>query len=109
MLGKASACSVARVRGIVTRHELKALKFLPAGTNVPWHRVISSSGAISSRGPGTNGAERQRRALEAEGVEVLVGRTGELHVSLAEYGWFPATLHNAVPDEDDDQNDEEDL
>jgi methylated-DNA-protein-cysteine methyltransferase-like protein len=28
--------------------------------------------------------------LEAEDVEVRVGRTNELLVDLAEYGWFPA-------------------
>lgn len=70
-----------------------ALKFLgpqagAAGT-VPWQRVLGSAGTISSRGPGTSGAERQRQALEAEGVVVTVGRTGDLRVDLTIYGWFP--------------------
>ena len=68
-----------------------ALKFLSPDVEppVPWYRVVSSSGAISSRGPGTEGAQRQRDELEAEGVEVRVGRTGELLVDLKAWGWFP--------------------
>ncbi|KAG9221401.1 hypothetical protein CCMSSC00406_0008343 [Pleurotus cornucopiae] len=75
-----------------SRHVGQALKFLSPNTNppVPWHRVIASSGAISSRGPGTNGAQLQQEALEAEGVEVTVGRTGELRVDMKTWGWFPA-------------------
>ncbi|KAI0313515.1 6-O-methylguanine DNA methyltransferase [Amylostereum chailletii] len=74
-----------------SRHVGQALKWLSpdAVQPVPWQRVISSSGAISSRGPGTDGAQRQRNALEAEGVSVNVGRTGELLVNLKRYGWFP--------------------
>jgi methylated-DNA-protein-cysteine methyltransferase related protein len=70
----------------------QALKYLSpeADPPVPWQRVISSSGKISSRGPGTDGAQRQREALEAEDVEVRVSPANELLVDLAEYGWFPA-------------------
>ncbi|OSX62516.1 hypothetical protein POSPLADRAFT_1085052, partial [Postia placenta MAD-698-R-SB12] len=75
-----------------SRHVGQALKFLPANVNppIPWQRVISSSGIISSRGPGTSGADVQRHALEAEGVEVTVTRGGEIRVDLRQYGWFPA-------------------
>jgi methylated-DNA-protein-cysteine methyltransferase-like protein len=68
-----------------------ALKFLSPNTQppVPWHRVVSSSGAISSRGPGTDGARRQRDALIAEGVEVGTSNTGEMRVDLGTWGWFP--------------------
>jgi len=68
-----------------------ALKFLSPNVAppVPWQRVISSAGTISSRGPGTDGAQRQRDALEAEGVEVQVGRTGEFKVDFGTWGWFP--------------------
>ena len=69
---------------------------------VPWHRVIGSSGTISSRGPGTDGAQRQRDALVAEGVEVTVGRTGELRVALTQWGWFPQP--NSLPSAADDQD-----
>jgi methylated-DNA-protein-cysteine methyltransferase related protein len=68
-----------------------ALKFLSPSADppVPWQRVISSAGKISSRGPGTDGAQRQREALEAEDVEVREGSGNELLVDLAAYGWFP--------------------
>lgn len=73
-------------------HPSPALKFLPPNTNppIPWHRVIGASGAISSRGPGTDGAQQQRDALIAEGVEVTTGRTGELRVDIHQFGWFPS-------------------
>lgn len=69
-----------------------ALKWLAPDTAppVPWQRVLASNGTISSRGPGTNGAQRQKEALEAEGVQVTVSRTGEFRVDLGEWGWFPA-------------------
>ncbi|KAF9520153.1 hypothetical protein BS47DRAFT_1287476 [Hydnum rufescens UP504] len=69
------------------RHVGNALKFLPEDTDVPWQRVIGASGQISSRGPGTTGAERQRAALEDEGVVVQ-----EMRVNLNQFGWFPASL-----------------
>jgi len=69
----------------------QALKFLSPNPvpPVPWYRVISSSGVISSRGPGTDGARNQRDELEAEGVEVSTGRTGEMRVDFGRWGWFP--------------------
>ncbi|KAH9021290.1 MGMT family protein [Lactarius pseudohatsudake] len=75
-----------------SRHVGQALKFLSPAADppVPWQRVVSSAGKISSRGPGTDGAARQSEALHAEDVEVHVGRTNELLVDLATYGWFPA-------------------
>ncbi len=57
---------------------------------IPWYRVISSAGTISSRGPGTDGASRQRDALVAESVDVEVTRSGDLQVNMRQYGWFPA-------------------
>jgi methylated-DNA-protein-cysteine methyltransferase-like protein len=56
----------------------------------------SYTGTISSRGPGTNGAQRQAEALEAEGVDVRVSRAGQFTVDFATYGWFPATLEAAA-------------
>jgi len=53
---------------------------------------VSSTGKISSRGPGTGGAQRQREALEAEGITVNVGSSGEFAVSWAECGWFPESV-----------------
>ncbi|KAI9059256.1 MGMT family protein [Trametes sanguinea] len=75
-----------------SRHVGQALKFISPDVQppIPWHRVISSSGTISSRGPGTDGAARQRDALIAEGVDVETARSGEFHVNMRTYGWFPA-------------------
>jgi methylated-DNA-protein-cysteine methyltransferase related protein len=90
---------------------LKALKFLgpqdPANP-VPWQRVISAAGTISSRGPGTDGADIQRQALEAEGIEVTQGRTGEMRVDMAQYGWFPDPGAVTLPDRTQGEEEEED-
>ncbi|KZT05687.1 MGMT family protein [Laetiporus sulphureus 93-53] len=98
-----------------SRHVGQALKYVSPDVQppMPWHRVLASSGTISSRGPGTDGAERQRQALEAEGVEVTVGRTGELRVDLRRWGWFPAVGTVDLPQADEEpgnmnsDNDEE--
>ena len=87
-----------------------ALKFLPSNTNppIPWHRVIGASGTISSRGPGTSGAQRQHDALQAEGVEVTTGRNGEMRVNLREFGWFPSIAELNLPQNQDDDGDDDD-
>ncbi|KAB5590531.1 DNA-binding methylated-DNA-cysteine S-methyltransferase [Ceratobasidium theobromae] len=88
-----SSGHIAKIVGMPrhSRHVGQALKFLPDETDIPWHRVIASSGTISSRGPGTSGADRQRVALLAEDVQVNTPGPGGglMRVSLAEYGWFP--------------------
>ena len=87
-----------------TLHLLKflrpALKFLTQDTTppVPWYRVVSSSGTISSRGPGTSGAQNQRDELAAEGVEVSTGRTGEMRIDFGRWGWFPQVGTVDLPD-----------
>jgi methylated-DNA-protein-cysteine methyltransferase related protein len=43
-----------------------ALRALPAGNRVPWHRVVGAGGRISYRAGA--GPELQRRKLRAEGV-----------------------------------------
>ncbi|KAG8765276.1 hypothetical protein FS842_002927 [Serendipita sp. 407] len=83
-----------------SRHVGQALKLLHADSDVPWQRIVSSTGAISSRGPGTDGAQRQADALEAEGVEVQTTRVGQFKVDFATYGWFPPTLAEAQGDQD---------
>ncbi|KAF5368087.1 hypothetical protein D9758_004358 [Tetrapyrgos nigripes] len=100
-----------------SRHVGQALKFVGSDVDppIPWYRVISASGAISSRGPGTNGAQLQREALEAEGVEVTAGRTDELRVDLRTFGWFPtavelpATQDAQADNPNDDANTEGDV
>lgn len=116
MLGKVSQLpTFIHVRNL-TDHPLinTALKFLSPNVNppIPWYRVISSSGTISSRGPGTDGAQRQRQALEAEGVEVTDGRTGEMRVDLSTWGWFPEVgsmqVRTAGDDDDEESGEDED-
>lgn len=59
-----------------------ALRATPAGSAVPWQRVINSRGMISL-GAGSQGAALQRSLLEAEGV--VFDEQG--HVDLDIYGW----------------------
>ncbi len=63
-----------------------ALHSLRDGTDVPWQRVISSRGAISTTGF-ANPPDLQRQLLEAEGIEF------DAHgcVDLRRFGWdfFP--------------------
>jgi len=39
-----------------------AMRAIPAGSDVPWHRIVNAAGRISLSDP------KQRRLLEAEGV-----------------------------------------
>ena len=59
-----------------------ALRFLPAGTDVPWHRVINHYGQISPRTP-LEGPLLQRLLLEEEGVVF----DAEGRVNLSIYRW----------------------
>ncbi len=57
-----------------------ALRALPHGSDVPWHRVVNSRGAISiSR----HYADRQRAMLEEEGVTFDEAGCTDLQ----RYGW----------------------
>ena len=59
-----------------------ALRALPEGSDVPWHRVINARGEISLRGAGS--PERVQQALlEREGVRF--GERGR--VDLDRYRW----------------------
>lgn len=84
-----------------------ALKFLDPSTDIPWQRVVSSTGKISSRGPGTSGAQRQREALEAEGVEIRVTRENEFAVRWDTYGWFPQEINLEIEHGDAENREEE--
>ena len=59
-----------------------ALRFLPTGTDVPWHRVINHRGHISLRTPPESPLV-QRLLLEEEGVVF----DAEGRVDLAVYRW----------------------
>jgi methylated-DNA-protein-cysteine methyltransferase-like protein len=61
-----------------------ALRFLAAGTNVPWHRVINYQGRISPRYPAESPLI-QRLLLEGEGVQF----DNQDRVDLARYRWCP--------------------
>ncbi len=52
-----------------SRYVGTTLRHLPAGSTLPWYRVINSSLRLSTRG---GSAARQKRALEREGV-VFIG------------------------------------
>lgn len=76
---------VAREAGLPGRARLvgQVLAELPRGSCLPWHRVLSASGAISSR-PGPGPAEQQKK-LRTEGVRF--NRSGR--VSLKDCAWNP--------------------
>jgi len=76
-IGKLAGCP-ARTVGF-------AMAALPAGSSVPWQRVINRLGEISTRADG-DGELVQRQLLKAEGVRFdVAGR-----VDLAKFGWdFP--------------------
>ena len=59
-----------------------ALRAMPRGSPVPWHRVVSSRGTISLPSPA---AELQRAILESEGVDFDEGG----RIDLKRFGWDP--------------------
>jgi methylated-DNA-protein-cysteine methyltransferase-like protein len=59
-----------------------ALRKLPEGSGVPWHRVVNASGR-SSLPPGAQGEDRQLALLAEEGV--LLGSGGR--ATLERYRW----------------------
>jgi methylated-DNA-protein-cysteine methyltransferase-like protein len=77
--------NVADVAGLPRRARLvgTVLKNTPASRGLPWFRVINASGRISFP-PGSDAHARQRRLLEAEGVDFVGAR-----VDLNRYGWPP--------------------
>lgn len=75
---------VARLAGMPGHARLVgyALHALPAGTSIPWQRVVNAQGAIATRA-GHNAL--QRRLLEREGIRFdLRGR-----IRLASFQWRP--------------------
>jgi len=70
------------VGGCTARMVGYAMKTLPDGSEVPWHRVINSRGEVSQRTAG-DGDLLHRQLLEDEGVRFEAsGR-----VPLGEFGW----------------------
>ncbi len=69
-----------------------ALRALPDGTDVPWHRVINAQGRISLKARHPGETDQQRHLLEQEGVAF----DAEDRVDLQVFGWagtLPDALH----------------
>lgn len=60
-----------------------AMAALPGDTDVPWHRVIRSSGHLALQGDPSRGMI-QRARLEGEGIRLVGDR-----VAMDVYGWSP--------------------
>jgi methylated-DNA-protein-cysteine methyltransferase-like protein len=75
---------IARLAGIEghARQVGYALHSLPAGSDIPWHRVINARGGISLP-RGSHAHLLQRSLLEEEGVEFDAKGT----VDLSRFGW----------------------
>lgn len=75
---------VAAWAGLPRRARLvgRVLATLPAGSRLPWHRVVAAGGRIALRGG--SGPGEQRRRLVAEGVPFRGER-----VDLARCRWHP--------------------
>ena len=78
----ASYGEIAERAGLPRRARLvgRVLAELPAGTRVPWHRVVNAQGRISLPA-GSSAAREQRQRLLAEGVRIVGGR-----VALKDFG-----------------------
>jgi methylated-DNA-protein-cysteine methyltransferase related protein len=77
--------AVARRAGLRSARMVgRALAALPAGSGVPWHRVVNGRGMVSL--PGVSGA-RQRTLLEGEGV-LFDARD---RIDLDRFGWHDDT------------------
>ncbi len=81
----ASYGQIAEISGILrgARQVGYALRQLPAKTNVPWHRVITSSGRIAFE-KGSRAYNRQAKRLMMEDVVILEGR-----IDMQKYRWQP--------------------
>jgi len=73
---------IGQLAGCTARTVGFAMAALPAGSDVPWQRVINSQGKISPRADG-DGNILQRDLLVAEGVRF----DHQLRVDLKAYGW----------------------
>lgn len=75
---------IARLAGMPGQARLTgyALHSLPAGEDVPWHRVINAKGEIS-RLPDPDSGLTQRYLLEKEGIEF----DSRDRVDLKRFGW----------------------
>ena len=79
----ASYGQVAKLAGLpgYARYVGYTMKSLPAGTKLPWYRVVNAQGRISFK-PGTKQYLLQKSLLEKEGIVFVRGK-----FSLSHYGW----------------------
>jgi methylated-DNA-protein-cysteine methyltransferase-like protein len=85
-LGKVSSYGqIADLAGLPGRARLvgKSLAYVPDNMDVPWYRILRSSGQIAFP-KGSEQAQRQKDFLQDEGVVVLNNR-----VNLKIFGWQP--------------------
>lgn len=77
---------VARHAGLAkaARRVGRALKLLPGGSKIPWHRVLNAQGRISLP-EGSASQYTQRERLEAEGIVFR----GNKSVDLKTFRWDP--------------------
>lgn len=76
---------VAELAGLPRHARLvgNVLKKLPAGSKIPWHRVLNSQGRLSFP-EGSEPWQTQKERLEAEGVQFLNGK-----INLKRFLWQP--------------------
>ena len=81
----ASYGQIAEIAGIPrgARQVGYALRHLPSGHDVPWHRVVRASGEIAMR-RGSDGFKEQAKRLQKEDVAILNGR-----IDMKKYRWQP--------------------
>ena len=81
----ASYGQIAEIAGIPrgARQVGYALRHLPRGHSVPWHRVITASGKIAFE-QGSDAFNEQSKRLMMEDVAILEGR-----VEMRKYRWQP--------------------
>lgn len=81
----ASYGQVAEIAGVPrgARQVAYALRQVPEGASVPWHRVLLSSGKLAFE-IGSTSFKKQRRRLASEDVPLLNGR-----VDMRKYRWQP--------------------
>ena len=76
--------AIAQKAGIAhaARRVGQALRMLPPGTRIPWHRVVNARGHLALPA-GSVSHLTQRKRLEEEGVAFRPGGT----IDLDQYGW----------------------
>ncbi len=94
----ASYGQLARLAGCGARMAGYAMAAVPAGGDVPWHRVINSQGRVSER-RGGGGTAEQQRLLVAEGVHFdRLGRVDFAAVRWPGPGWAWLAAHGYDPE-----------